>query len=262
MSTLRVACLQLAARGATEPWEERVAAVLARVEATDAELIVLPELWATGFFAFDRYAEDADRRPELLERLGALAARRRITLVAGSQVERGLHNTVAAFTPDGTLAAEYRKLHLWGHGTGEAALLRAGDRAVVAGLGGLSAGLTTCYDLRFPELSRALVDLGADSIVTVSAWPAARIEDWRLFNRARALENACLVIACNGCGEDSGTPLGGRSVVVAPDGTVLAEAGSEPETLFCEVDPAWMAERRRAFPVLPDRRFAVAPAPD
>ena len=262
---MRIACLQLAARGAEEPWDARVDAVLAQVATVDADLVVLPELWATGFFAFGRYAEDALRRDALLERCGALARERRITFHAGSHVERGdggaLHNTAAVFDASGALVATYRKVHLWGHGTGEATMLVAGDEVVVTPLAGLSAGLTTCYDLRFPEQYRALTDRGAEVVITVSAWPAARVADWELLNRARAVEGACLVVACNGCGEDSGTALGGRSVVVGPDGGVLAAAGDGPEVLVADVDPAAIARRRADFPVLDDRRFAVSPRP-
>ena len=262
---MRIACLQLAARGAEEPWEARVDAVLAQVAQVEADLVVLPELWATGFFAFDRYGEDAARRDALLARCGALARERQISLHAGSQVERGetgaLHNTAAVFDATGALVATYRKVHLFGHGTGEATVLRAGEQAVVAELAGLRAGLTTCYDLRFPEQYRALLDRGAEAVVTVSAWPAARVADWELLTRARAVEGACLVVACNGCGDDSGTALGGRSAIVAPDGTVLAAAGDSPEVLTASFDPAAIADRRASFPVLDDRRFAVAPDP-
>lgn len=253
---LRIACMQLPAR-AGEPFAERVEAVLGQAAGIAADVLVLPELWATGFFAFDRYEQDADRRHELLAALGALARRRGGVVVAGSAVERGdqgLHNTTAVFGPGGALVGEYRKLHLFGHGDGEAAILTPGTDPVVCSVAGLRIGLSTCYDLRFPELYRELVDRGAQLIVTTAAWPQARIEHWELLQRARALESQCFAIACNGCGLDRDVELGGRSGVFGPDGEVVALAGAEPTVLRTTIELATVTARREAFPVLEDRR--------
>jgi predicted amidohydrolase len=266
VSVLRVALLQLEARG-TESLDARVDDVLARVDAVqDVDLVVLPELWTTGFFAFDRYAADADRRDEVVDALAALARRRAITLFGGSQIERGedgaLHNTTIVLGPDGAVLGTYRKVHLFGHGKGEDAHLVAGDEAVVLDAIDTRVGLTTCYDLRFPELYRLLVDGGAEVVVSAAAWPKPRVEDWALLTRARALENACFVVACNGCGDDSGTPLGGRSAIVGPEADVLAEAlDDSPAVLRAELDLEAVTRRRTSFPALGDRRFDIAGVP-
>src|SRR5690606_2574230 len=119
----------------------------------------------------------------------------------------------------------------------------------------LTVGLSTCYDLRFPELYRAQVDLGAQMFVVPAAWPAPRVEAWRLLLRARAIEDQCFVVACNTAGEHAGVPMGGASAVGDPWGTVLAEAGTGEEVLSVEIDPAQVDKARTDCPVLGDRRL-------
>ena len=115
-------------------------------------------------------------------------------------------------------------------------------------------GLATCYDLRFPEMFRALVDRGASAFLLCSGWPTPRIEHWRVLARARAIENLSWLVATNGVGSHAGITLGGRSVVVDPRGEVVAEAGDVEEILVADVDPGAALEWRTAFPALEDRR--------
>ena len=88
-----------------------------------------------------------------------------------------------------------------------------------------------------------------------AAWPAPRVEAWRLLLRARAVEDQCFVVACNTAGTHAGVEMGGRSVVIDPWGTVLAEAGTEQEVLSVQIDPGAVAKARTDFPVLADRRL-------
>jgi predicted amidohydrolase len=119
---------------------------------------------------------------------------------------------------------------------------------------------TTCYDLRFPELWRQLVDAGAEVVLTPGAWPAVRREHWELFTTARAVEEQIFVIACNGVGAPRGRgALAGRSRVVDPWGTVVAEAGDDEGVTFATVDPRLVASVRAEFPVLADRRLGTPP---
>jgi predicted amidohydrolase len=119
------------------------------------------------------------------------------------------------------------------------------------------AGLSTCYDLRFPELYRAQLDVGATLFVIPAAWPAARLKHWTLLARARAIENQCVVVACNTAGAHAGVQMGGHSQIVLPTGDVLAAAGSDEQVLSVEVDMSVVANYRTSFPVLRDRRLPL-----
>ena len=115
--------------------------------------------------------------------------------------------------------------------------------------------LSTCYDLRFPELFRTQVDDGSQLFLVAAAWPLARLEHWQLLLRARALENQSFLLACNAAGRQGEVELAGRSAVVDPWGTVLAEAGTGPQTLTLDVDPDLATRARKEFPALADRRL-------
>ena len=258
----RVACLQIASP-TDEDLDTRLARVvdeIARVVDTEhPDAIVLPELWTTGFFHFERYAAEAQPIDgAITTALAEAAARHSVWLFGGSFVELATeqrrHNSSVCFDPDGTLVARYRKVHLFGYESAEARTLTAGVEPVVVDTPLGRVGLATCYDLRFPELFRRLVDAGAEAFVVASAWPAARRDHWELLLRARAVENLAWVIACNSAGEQAGTPLAGASSIISPWGDVLAAAGDEPEVLVAEVDPAVTARHRNDFPSLTDRR--------
>jgi predicted amidohydrolase len=262
--TVRVRCLQLASPTGESRRErfDRVLAALAEVR--DADLVVLPELWATGYFHFDRYADDAEPLDgPAVTSLADAAAAGGFHLVAGSFVERDdagdLRNTTVLLDPNGKRLLTYRKVHLFGYESEEARLLRPGTSLAVAPTAVGTVALATCYDLRFPELFRAVTVRGAEVVVVVSAWPAARRHHWDVLTRARAIENQTYVVACNAAGDQGGVRLGGGSVVVDPTGNVLAE-GPEGEEAVLDVDLDLDAlhEQRRSFPVLEHRRLAVA----
>lgn len=254
---MRVACVQLAGQDLPDPTARRSAARDATRELTGSDLIVLPELWPVGFFDFAGYqaaAEPVDG-PSTQFAVG-LAREHGAWVHGGSFVERAegaLHNTSMLVDRDGSLAATYRKRHLFGYQSAESELLSPGSAAAVADLDGLRVGLATCYDLRFPELFRDMVDAGAGAFVVTSAWPASRIEHWRVLCRARALENLAWLVACNSCGTDQGVVLGGHSVIVDPLGEVVAEAGAEPTVLVADIWPERVREVRAEFPFLADR---------
>jgi predicted amidohydrolase len=252
---MRVTLIQTEIDGSL-PLAERVAGVAEQVAACAGDLVLLPELWATGYFAFDDYAATAQPLDgPLVRTMGAAAAAAGVTLHAGSMVERDaagrLHNTSLLFDADGTLVHTYRKVHLFGYGSREQELLSPGSS--VAGHG--STALSTCYDLRFPELFRAQVDGGALLFLVAAAWPLSRLAHWQVLLRARALENQSFLLACNAAGRQGTVELAGRSAVVDPWGTVLAEAGGGAETLTVEIDPDLAVRARKEFPALADRRL-------
>lgn len=273
---MRIAVVQLA-YGDEESFEARVDRVAGLVAAQNGhDLVVLPELWGATGFDYTRWADAAQVFDGPWARAMADAARAAgVVLHAGSFVERlpepgadgnDLANTSLLFAADGQLLATYRKIHRFGFGTGEPKLMEAGDEVVVTGIplsggGSVVAGLSTCYDLRFPELYRRQVSEGAELFVIPAAWPAARVGHWTLLGRARAVENQAVVVQCNTAGSHGGYDMGGHSQVVSATGEVLAEAVGDDQgraverVLSVEVDLAATTEYRRAFPVLEDRRL-------
>ncbi len=259
--TVRVALIQLDC-STSEPVASRVTRGLKLVDtvARDADMVILPELWHVGAFDVDAAREHAQAIDgPLVQALGGIAAEHSIWLHGGSLCEvdeDGQHyNTSVLFAPDGELVAVYRKVHLFGFDGGETVLMNGGDELVVVETPLGPTGLATCYDMRFPEMFRALVDGGATAILLSSGWPTPRIEHWDVLARARAIENQVWFIACNEVGSQPGVELGGHSVVVDPKGTVVAQAGNGAEVLIVEVDPAAANEWRAQFPVLDDIRI-------
>ena len=193
--TVRVALIQLDC-SISEPVAHRITRTLELVDRTaaDADLVMLPELWHVGAFNTEAAREHAQPIDgSLVSALGALAAERRIWLHGGSFCEvddDGHHfNTSVLFAPDGVLVASYRKVHLFGFEGGETVLMTGGEELVVAETPLGPTGLATCYDLRFPELFRALTDGDARAFLLCSGWPTPRIEHWDVLTRARAIEN-------------------------------------------------------------------------
>ncbi|MFI1970019.1 carbon-nitrogen hydrolase [Streptomyces cinnamoneus] len=235
---------------------ERAAELVRRQRGSD--LVVLPELWPVGAFAYESFAAEAESLDGPTAAAMAAAARDAgVWLHAGSVVERAadgtLYNTSLVFSPSGELAAAYRKIHRFGFDKGEAVLMGAGAEPVTVRLPDTTLGLATCYDLRFPELFRALVDAGAQVFVVPAGWPERRRDHWTLLARARAVENQAYVLACGTAGTHAGVGQAGHSVVVDPWGEVVAQAGAGEEVLVADLDPARVGKVREDFPALKDR---------
>jgi predicted amidohydrolase len=255
---MRIALAQIAspADESAADRRARVAEFLRPVEGVD--LLVLPELWAVGFNAFDQYESEAEPLDGPTVQMCAELARSRSMYVhAGSIVERcpdgRLRNTAVVLDPHGEVALTYSKVHVFGYASREVELLTPGNSVGVHAtpMGRLST--TTCYDLRFPGLWNDLVDAGAELVVVPAAWPLARLEHWRLLTAARAVDTQTFVIACNSTGAQGSVELGGHSRVIDPWGSVVAEAGRDEEVLVVEIDPEHVRTIREEFPVLLDR---------
>lgn len=262
---MRVALFQIASPD-DEPVACRVArvsrAVLAERSLRGADLLVLPELWTVGYFAFAEYAARAEPfAGRTLAQARGWATGLGVRVHLGSFVaadEQGrLYNMSVVVGPDGAVENTYRKVHLFGYGSRESQLLAPGTTVATSEAAGLVTGITTCYDLRFPELFRSLVDAGAEQVVVCAAWPAARLAHWRLFTTVRAVEQQMYVVACNAVGDQAGVALGGHSRVVDPTGEVVAEAGPDEGFTFAELDPGLPGRVRAEFPALADRRWPV-----
>ena len=270
-----------------ETLEDRVRRVshLVRTQHT-ADLIVLPELWPSTGFGYRRWGAAAqtlegpvvtamrevarevgahlhmgsfiEATPEALDRLASVD--HDVTALPElADGERGLWNTSVLIDPAGDIVATYRKIHRFGFGNGEPRLLEAGEDIVTADIEvdgrTVTLGLATCYDLRFPELFRSLLDQGAEVFVVPAAWPAPRVDHWSLLSRARAAEDFCAVVAVNTAGFHSKTQMGGHSVILDASADVLAEAGEAETIITADLDLESIRERRSAFPALGDRRL-------
>lgn len=231
-------------------------------EQSGSDLVVLPELWTVGAFAYEQFETEAEPLDgPTYAAMSAAARDAGVWLHAGSFVERAgdgsLYNTALVLSPTGELAATYRKIHRFGFDQGEAVLMSAGESLTTVALPEQTLGLATCYDLRFPELFRGLVDAGATTMVVSAGWPARRRGHWTLLNRARAVEDQSYVLACGSAGTNGGVEQAGHSLVVDPWGEVLAEAGPGEEVLTVDLDPKKVAETREQFPALKDRRLSL-----
>ncbi|MFE0800490.1 carbon-nitrogen family hydrolase [Streptomyces sp. NPDC058812] len=260
---MRASLLQIAVNEDESAEVRRVRAAALVREQAGADLVVLPELWTTGAFAFEEFGSQAEPlEGPTYEAMAKAASDAGVWLHAGSIPERGpdgqLYNTSLVFSPSGDLAASYRKIHRFGFDKGEAVLMGAGREPVTVRLPDTTLGVATCYDLRFPELFRSLVDAGAETLVVPAGWPERRRSHWTLLARARAVENQAFVLACGTAGTHAGVPQAGHSIVVDPWGEVLAEAGADEEVLTVEFDPAKVARTREQFPALKDRVLGLA----
>jgi predicted amidohydrolase len=225
---------------------------------SDSDLVVLPEAFARDFGEagsdVSPFAEATDG-PFATE-LAAVAAEHNTTVVAGMFETSGdparPFNTLLV---RGGADASYRKIHLYdSFGYRESDALSSGTPApVVVEVGGFRVGLMTCYDLRFPELGRLLVDHGAEVLVVPAAWVAGprKVEHWRTLVLARAIENTVFVVAS----AQPGPRYTGHSLVVDPLGDVLAEAGVEAAVLRATLHHDILDEARRTNPSLANRRL-------
>jgi predicted amidohydrolase len=261
---VRASLIQIAVDPDESVEDRRVRAASLVVAQQGADLVVLPELWPVGAFAYTAFEEEAEPLEGPTHEVMAKAAAEAGTwLHAGSFVERAadgtLYNTSLVFSPQGERAAVYRKIHRFGFDKGEAVMMGAGEELVTVALPDTTLGLATCYDLRFPEQFRGLVDAGAEALVVVAGWPERRRAHWTLLAQARAVENQSYVLAVGTAGTHGDIQQAGHSIVVDPWGEVLAQAGADEEVLTVELDADKVRATREQFPALKDRRLGLAP---
>jgi predicted amidohydrolase len=245
----------------------RVAQAVASAARQGADLAVFPEATLARFGSDLReLAEPLDG--EFGTGLAQLARDSGLALVVGvfePAPDGRVYNTAVAYSAAGDLVAAYRKIHMFDSlGERESALVAPGSEPVVADLAGIRTGFATCYDIRFPELTRALVARGAELIVVPTAWAAGlfKEEHWVTLVRARAIENTVWVAAAGQVPDPDSPPTRaptgvGRSMLVDPMGTVRTDLGPWPQVGVAELDRAMIAQVRAVLPCLEHRRDDV-----
>ena len=264
---IRVACVQMTSRADKPANLETAERLVAQAASTGADVVVLPEKWnAIGT------TEELHAAAEPLdggESVGAMARWARshgVALVGGSITERRdgrekLSNTSLVFDSDGHVVATYRKIHLFDVEVGgvtyrESEAEEPGEDAVVAHVEGWSVGLSVCYDVRFPELYRILTLEGAELLTVPAHFTTPTGKDhWHVLLRARAIENQSYVAAAAQVGETlPGKPAYGRSLLVDPWGTVLAQAPDEQTVIVAGLDRSRLMDIRAKLPSLANRQ--------
>ena len=243
-------------------WEDkaanfsRVRALLADARPARGSLIVLPEMFATGFSMNLAITRQSGARED--EAFLAALAREHRAFVIGGVVSPGAgemgRNESVAFSPSGELLARYVKIHPFSLG-GEAQGHEAGREVVTFACGGFTVAPFVCYDLRFPEIFRAAAHRGANLFTVIALWPVKRQHHWLTLLQARAIENQAYVVGVNRVGSEPQFTYAGRSVVVDPHGIVIADAGEQERVMHAVLDVETVESWRRDFPALRDARW-------
>lgn len=241
-------------------WEDRqanhrhVAELLASVDIPPQSLIVLPEMFDTGFSMNSAAtAQTLKRESEVfLMSLGAQHRSAVLAGVVGPLVDAQASNEAVAYSPAGEMLARYQKMQPFTP-SGEDVHYGAGSRPAAFTWQGVRVAPFICYDLRFPEVFRPIADQ-VDLICVIASWPERRSEHWVRLLQARAIENQAYVIGVNRCGRDPQVSYDGRTVGFDPQGQSLFELGREEQVVQCDLDPQIVRAWREDFPALQDRR--------
>lgn len=257
---MRIACVQLnIAFGDPKENFRKVEEKVRKAAMLNAEIVVLPEMWNTGY-DLTNLEEIADVNGEDTKSLlTRLAKELHIHIIGGSvSTKRGNHffNTMYVVNNIGEVIAGYDKAHLFKL-MDEHLYLEAGTDKNIFTLNDVDMGGVICYDLRFPEWFRTHSLAGAKVIFVPAQWPAGRIDHWKILLQARAIENQCFIVAVNRVGEDLNNSFNGNSMVIAPWGEVLW-LGAEEETIgLVEINLDEVDEVRKRIPVFQDRRVDI-----
>ncbi|MBS0447851.1 MAG: carbon-nitrogen hydrolase family protein [Proteobacteria bacterium] len=267
---MKVAAIQMVSTTSVARNLEAARRLIREAAEADAQLVALPEYFCLmGRNERDKLAvAEAPGDGPIQAMLAEAARMHRVWLIGGTLPLRSddpqrVLNSNHVYAPDGTLAARYDKIHLFRYDNGrerydEGAAIRAGDAPVAAALAGLRVGLSVCYDLRFPELYRALMHPPCDLLSVPAAFTYTTGQaHWELLLRARAVENQCHVIAAaQGGRHENGRRTWGHSMIVDPWGEVLTVLDEGEGVVCAEVDPARMASVRAQLPALEHRRLS------
>ena len=221
---------------------------------TNPDIILLPELWSSGY-DYENFTRLAATTPYILEQM-ALTAQNRNTYIGGSLVETDNHlfyNTFFMIDPNGQQIAAYRKIHLFSL-MEEEKYFAPGQTLCLIEVCGLPVGLMTCYDIRFPELSRSLTLKGAELLLVCAQWPKPRAAHWQTLLKARAIENQCYVAACNRIGKGSENQYPGHSAIYDPWGDSVLTAPQRQGAFSATIDLSKIEQTRTTIACYNDRR--------
>ncbi|MCA1039674.1 carbon-nitrogen family hydrolase [Bacillus infantis] len=254
---MKISCIQMdISFGSPERNFEKAETLIERASKDKPDIIVLPELWTTGY-DLTRLEEIGDRNAESsIQFLQTMAQKHNAAFIGGSVANKtadGVFNTLLAVSSTGELVHQYSKLHLFKL-MDEHLHLSPGSGDASFKLDGHSLAGFICYDIRFPEWIRKHALEGAEAIFAVAEWPMPRLAHWRALLIARAIENQCFVVACNRAGSDPSNQFAGHSIIIDPWGEVVAEASEHEEILSAEIDLRLVEEVRGRIPVFTDRR--------
>lgn len=255
---MKVSCIQMdVLLGEPEENHARAERLIRQAAKDRPDVILLPELWDVGFFPKENLKELADPDcTRVIAHLGALAKELGIHIVAGSVAcLRGdqVYNTACVFDREGKLIARYDKTHLFSP-MGEDDYFAKGDHICRFQMDGHDVGILICYDIRFPELTRAMTVPGLELLFMVSQWPDVRVPHLQVLTQARAIENQMYLACCNACGKAGETRYGGNSSVIDPWGQVLARAGAGEEIITADCDFAVNEKIHSSMHIFSDRR--------
>jgi omega-amidase len=241
-------------------WEDKAATFARARRLLDAappnagSLVVLPEMFSTGFSMNVAGIQEGSKR--LAEGFLETLAREYDCTVLGGVVNLGPdgrgRNQALVVSPQGKEIVRYDKIHPFKE---EGDHYTPGRSVQLFDWNGVKVAPFVCYDLRFPEIFRAAAKQGAQMIVVIASWPSYRAHHWTTLLQARAIENLAYVVGVNRCGKDPNHPYPGRSMIVDPQGNVLANAGAEEGLVTASIEPTVVDTWRREFPALRDMRY-------
>ena len=243
-------------------WEDKAAnfrkvkSLLESTSPAPGSLLVLPEMFASGFSMNLSATRQGPARED--ESFLSGLARQYQVFIAGGVVSAGSgamgRNDAVVFSPEGALLARYTKIHPFSLG-GETQGHEAGSEIVTFSWGDFVVAPFVCYDLRFPEIFRAAALRGASLFVVMALWPVKRQQHWLTLLQARAIENQAYVVGVNRVGTEPNFSYAGRSIVVDPHGVIIADAGEREHVLGAMIEPEIMTVWRRDFPALRDAHW-------
>ncbi len=271
---LRVAAVQLNSQADVARNLDAVRQLVGRAKQRGAEVVLLPENFAFfGPEAEKRRVAEALADGQISRALSELAREHAVNVIGGGFPERTAddarpHNTLLAVGADGSQLAAYRKIHLFdvelgsGGSYSESAATTAGGSVVVVEVGGFKLGLSICYDLRFPELYRALTEQGAEVLLVPAAFTLhTGMDHWHVLLRARAIEAQAFVVAAAQYGAHPGARhTYGHSLVVDPWGTIIAEASDGVGIVTATLERERLESVRRSLPSLSHRKLGLSDA--
>lgn len=256
---LKVTCIQMnMLSGVTEHnFSEAEKLIEKAVQTEKSDVIVLPEMWNTGFFPRENLEMLSDSNcSRTLDLLSNLAGKYNVNIVGGSVANKrndGIYNTCCVLNRKGELIAQYDKIHLFSP-MNEHKYFSHGISPCTFTLDDTRCGVIICYDLRFPELARMLALSGAEVLFIVSQWPKVRAGQLDILSKARAVENQMYTVLCNSCAKYYDTVYGGGSQIVNPLGEVLVKATDKEEIISGELDFNVTDTIRNSINVFSDRK--------